>query len=101
MEPQLESGCNYFKCILSFFTSIIEEKQNKNSKHLHVAALALAADVTTPKLVIDSIKPPYTILLRISYFIAPCCDGVGGGGGGGTRITCSPLVEFASLDGIS
>lgn len=38
--------------------------------NLHVAASALAADVTTPKLVIDSIKPPYTMLFRISNFVS-------------------------------
>jgi len=36
-------------------------------KHLHGAAPEEAADDTTPRLVIDSTKPPYTMLLSISH----------------------------------
>ena len=59
------------------------EKQSKNyvDKHLLVVASALAVDVTTPKLVIDSFKLPNTTLFKISCFIAPGDGGDGGGGG--------------------
>ena len=40
---------------------------------LHVEASALAAEVTMPKLAIDSAIPPYTMLFRISHdFEGPC-----------------------------
>ena len=65
------------------------EKQSKNyvDKHLLVAASALAADVITPKLVIDSFKPPNTTLFRISRFIAL------GDGGDGNISGAVSLVE--------
>ncbi|KAL4597154.1 hypothetical protein ACB092_12G215300 [Castanea dentata] len=47
--------------------------------HLLVAASALAADITTSKLVIDSFKPSNTTLFRISHFVAPGDSGDGGG----------------------
>jgi hypothetical protein len=38
-----------------------------------VAASALAADVTTLRLANDSVKPPYTILFRISNALLLVC----------------------------
>ena len=79
-----------------------ERERERDAKDLHVVASALAAEVTTPKLVINSIKPPYTKLFRILYFTTPHCDGVvAGSGDGSTTITCSPSVGFASSNGIS
>lgn len=40
--------------------------QEKNLQNLPVEASAPAAEDITPRLVIDSIKPPYTMLLIIS-----------------------------------
>lgn len=64
------------------------EKQSKIILNLHVVASALAADVTTPRFVIDSIKPPYTMLFSISNLSAPNGAGTGGvSSGPGTRKT--------------
>ena len=82
-------------------------KTNKNCKHLLVVASALAADVTITKLVIDSVKPPNTILFRISRFTA--LAGGGGDGGGsdvngrgssGAGCTCTLLFSVLLLGGI-
>lgn len=79
-------------------------KTNKNCKHLLVVASALAADVTTPKLVIDSVKPPNTILFRISRFTALAGGGgggdVNGGGSDGAGCTCTLLFAVLSSGGI-
>lgn len=39
-------------------------------EHLQVVAPVAAAEVTTPRLVIDSAKPPYTMLFKISNWRA-------------------------------
>lgn len=42
---------------------------------LHVEASPLAAEVTMPKLAIDSAMPPYTMLFRISHDLEGPCIG--------------------------
>ena len=44
-----------------------------------MAVPALAADVTMLKLAITSVKPPYTMLLRISRVFASCGSDIIGG----------------------
>lgn len=63
------------------------------SNSLHVVASAPAADATMPRLVIDSIKPPYTILFKISHFLEFSGPEIVGAGGAETEVTC--VVEEA------
>lgn len=51
--------CKCFKIVIRGF------------KMLPVGVLALAAEVTMPKLVMASVKPPYTMLFIISTLLPP------------------------------
>ena len=54
-----------FLAVLGFYIWCVKYK-----KDLQAVASAPAADVTMLRLAIDSSKPPYTMLFRMSHFFA-------------------------------
>lgn len=50
---------------------MFDEMPQREWDHLRVEAPEAAADVTVHRLVMDSVRPPYTILFRISTLLPP------------------------------
>ena len=63
-----------------------------------MVASAPAADVMMPRLVIDSIKPPYTMLFKISHFLEFSGSEIVGSGAARTGVTCVAGEGIGSSD---